>query len=95
MTVFANALSEMLGREVVDRTGYNGTFDATLEFSSEGIATLTGGGFEASSLTPAERSDARPSIFAALEHDLGMKLVAEKGQVKVLMIDGASRPTGN
>jgi len=42
MTQFSNALANMLGRPVVDKTAYEGTFDVSLEFAPEGIAALSG-----------------------------------------------------
>jgi len=36
-----------------------------------------------------------PSIFAALEEQLGLKLSAERAQVDVLVVDSVSRPTPN
>jgi uncharacterized protein (TIGR03435 family) len=37
----------------------------------------------------------RPNLFAALDEQVGLKLVAAKGPVEVLVIDHAERPTAN
>jgi uncharacterized protein (TIGR03435 family) len=92
---FASALSNMLGRPVIDKTGYGGVFDVHLEFAPEGIATLTGGGFEAAVL-PANASDSgRPTLFTVIQQQLGLRLESQKGSGNVLVIDGAIRATPN
>jgi len=45
--------------------------------------------------TPDERPDPGPSIFAALEEQLGLKLETQKGAVDVLVIDHVERPSAN
>jgi uncharacterized protein (TIGR03435 family) len=45
--------------------------------------------------TPDENPDAGPSVFTALEEQLGLKLEARKGPVDVLVIDHVERPTEN
>jgi bla regulator protein blaR1 len=93
--LFASALSNMLGRAVIDKTGYAGIFDVHLEFAPEGIATLTGGGFEAAVL-PANASDSgRPTLFTAIQQQLGLKLESQKGPDEILVIDRAARATAN
>jgi len=36
-----------------------------------------------------------PVIFAAIEQQLGLKLVAQKGPVEFLVVDHVEKPTGN
>jgi len=72
---------------VVDRTGIDGQFDFTLRFAK---APLPGAEGEASDPTGS------PFLAAALEKQLGLKLVKKKGPLEVLVIDHADRvPTEN
>jgi uncharacterized protein (TIGR03435 family) len=81
-------LTSVLDRPVLDRTGFTGEFDLDLSFTpSEALVGFPGLG------GPADSS--LPDIFAALEEQLGLKLVADKGPVEVLVIDHAERPTTN
>ncbi len=98
MTQFTGALSNMLGRSVVDKTGYNGPFDVHLEFMREGIAPLGGGGFGAPRGPAADAGGADssgPSIFAAIQEQLGLKLESARGPVEILVIDHAEKPDAN
>jgi bla regulator protein blaR1 len=79
MTMLALNLSGMMGQVVVDKTGLQGSYDFALEWAPEG----------------ADPSDPRPSIFTAFEEQLGLKLVAAKGPVDVLVVDGIERPSPN
>ena len=36
-----------------------------------------------------------PSLFTAVQNDLGLKLEPAKGMVEVLVVDGVERPSGN
>jgi bla regulator protein blaR1 len=91
----AGFLPMYAGRMVVDRTGLTGAFD--LEFRFDASRPIpgagTGGGFPIQATGPAD-PDA-PSIFTALEEQLGLKLEAQTGPVEVLVIDHVERPTPN
>ena len=87
-------LSNVLGRTVVDKTGFAGVFDLSLEFARNdalaGTAPL--GAFP---VETAQTGDSKPSIFAALQDELGLKLESTKGPVEVLTIDSAEKPSEN
>jgi uncharacterized protein (TIGR03435 family) len=72
-------LSFTIGRIVVNKTGIEGGYDFTLDYAPEG----------------ADASDTRPSIFTALEEQLGLKLVPSRGPVDVIVVDHIERPTEN
>ncbi len=40
-------------------------------------------------------ADAGPSIFTSVQNELGLRLEAQKGQVEVLVIDHAEKPSEN
>jgi len=80
MSAFARFLSGQVQRVVFDRTGLKGEWDFRLTW------------------TPARLQDAGaqsdgPSLFTALQEQLGLKLDSTKGPVDVLVIDGVERPT--
>jgi uncharacterized protein (TIGR03435 family) len=88
------ALSDVLGRMVIDKTGFSGIFDGHLEFApDEAIADAIAGG-RAGQPAPATDS-AVPSIFTALQEQLGLKVGPAKGPVEVLVIDHAEKPSEN
>jgi uncharacterized protein (TIGR03435 family) len=75
-----------VGRIVVDRTGLAGAFDLDLtwRFETDDPALRA--------LLPPPDPNA-PSLFAALQEQLGLKLEATKGLVDVLVVDRVERPT--
>jgi len=87
-------LTSILDRPVVDKTGFTGEFDLDLSFTrDETIVGFLGLLAPAGSPLPADPNS--PNIFAALEEQLGLKLVPAKGPVDVLVIDHVERPTEN
>jgi bla regulator protein blaR1 len=91
----AAALSPFAGRIVVDRTGISGPHDFDL--------TWTPDQFRGRQTAPGEQPpqvngrivDANgPSLFTAIQEQLGLKLESTTGPVDVLVIDGAERPVG-
>ena len=84
---FVNYLGSNVQRVVVDRTGLDGRFGITLEFTPD-RAPLP---LADAAPPPADK----PSIFTALQDQLGLKLEPERGPVDVVVIDHIERPTEN
>ena len=81
-------LSQLLQRVVIDRTGLAGMYDFTLTYAPE-RAPAAGGG--APDSAPAVDPNL-PSVFTALQEQLGLKLDPNRGPVDVLVIDHVERP---
>jgi uncharacterized protein (TIGR03435 family) len=83
-------LSLSTGRPVVDRTGLSGDFAVSVEFVSEpGAGSQLG---PPASSTGAPPPDA-PSLFTALQEQLGLKLDSRREPTEVLVIDRAEQPS--
>ncbi len=85
---FADALSRVADRKVIDRTGMPGTFNIRLQWLPDEGNTIRSG--DAIELRPDT-----PSIFTALREQLGLKLEPGKAAVDLLLIDQAERPGEN
>jgi uncharacterized protein (TIGR03435 family) len=72
---------------VVDRTGLDGRYEINLEWTPDRTPLPLNGD------TPAPPSPDKPSIFVALQEQLGLKLEPERGPVDVVVIDHVERPT--
>jgi len=93
MAMFGSMLAGIVGRPVVDRTSVTGHFNITLDYAPEAGVTSIGPP-DASPQEPPARSDA-PSLFTALQEQLGLKLESTRAPVDVLVIDKVSQPTEN
>jgi len=93
----AYQLSVQLGRTVIDKTGLTGRYDFTLEWAPEPGQ----GGPESIGLPPdpslkfPPADPNRPSIFTAIQQQLGLRLDSGKGPVDMIVIDSVSKPTEN
>jgi uncharacterized protein (TIGR03435 family) len=85
-------LSSEMGHVVVDKTGLTGRYDFTLQCAPGEIRALSDG--DGSANIP-ETEESGPSLLSALEEQLGLKLISQKGQVEVLIIDKVDKPTEN
>jgi uncharacterized protein (TIGR03435 family) len=85
LKLFVMLLAETLQRTVIDKTGLTDNYDFVLKYTPEGNNT----GSDDSGIETA------PSIFTALQEQLGLKLVPSKGSVDTLVIDHAELPTEN
>jgi len=80
MDRFAKWLEGRAEGPVTDATGLKGEYDFVLWWSFDAL----------------DNPDAGPSMFSALQSQLGLKLEPKKGPVDVLVIDHAEKvPTGN
>ena len=89
----AKAISQIVGRPVVDQTGLTGKYNFELKWSPELGSANTAWG-DSPAVLPAADPD-RATIFTALQEQLGLKLTSGKGPVEVIVIDHLARPTEN
>jgi uncharacterized protein (TIGR03435 family) len=92
----AHVLSGQLGRTVVDKTGLTGDYDFKLDWTPDDAApTMTKGGDPASSGGVSTPDNSGPSLFTAVQEQLGLKLESVKTQADVIVIDRIEQPTAN
>jgi uncharacterized protein (TIGR03435 family) len=92
MLLLVNQLSQWVGRSVIDKTGLTGKYDFTLKWRPDPGPF---GGEPDGPYTPPSPDPSGPSIFTALEEDLGLRLQSAKGLVEVLIIDHVEKPDAN
>jgi uncharacterized protein (TIGR03435 family) len=68
-----------LNRPIANETGLAGNFDLSLKWAPDDATDSSNG----------------PSLFAALEEQLGLRLESRKGPAEVMVIDSAARPDAN
>ncbi len=107
MTFIVRTLSQQLQRTVVDKTGLTGKYDIALKWApDEGPGPMPpgpmppgpvppgpGGGQKGADSSPPP--DSGPSIFTAIQEQLGLKLESTKGPVETLVIDHVEPPSEN
>jgi uncharacterized protein (TIGR03435 family) len=92
MDMFADLLARLAGRPIINETGLKGNYDFALKWTpDEGRGQLAGG--PADTAPPGDASG--PSIFTALQEQLGLKLESRKGPVDTIAIDHVERPSEN
>jgi len=87
-------LADLLSRPVIDKTGLTGMFDFMLKYAPEsagtpGILKLLSPGVP----SLADVDPNAPSLAAALQEQLGLKLEGARGPVEVVVIDKFEKPT--
>ena len=87
LSMLARNLASTVYQQVEDDTGIAGNYDVSIEYApyNENDNDL---------LTPKPDSGV-PSLFTALQEQLGLKLEARKGPVEVFVIDHAEKPSAN
>ena len=81
LSTLASALGSGPGRIVVDKTGLTGNYDVTLNYIPQPSANPQ----------PGEP----PSLFTAVEEQLGLRLQPDRAMLRVVVIDRIERPTDN
>jgi uncharacterized protein (TIGR03435 family) len=87
MLGLVNVLSSLLETQVVDKTGLKDFYNFRLEYENPRLQRSQNGS--------QSTADSAPSIFTAVQDQLGLKLEAIKGLVEVLVIDHIERPMEN
>jgi uncharacterized protein (TIGR03435 family) len=100
LSFLASVLSQQLGRQVLDQTGLKGSYDLALKWTPEqgegmmmGGPGGPGGGPPPDGAPPPDASG--PSIFTALQEQIGLRLEATKAPAEVLTIDHVEKPSEN
>jgi uncharacterized protein (TIGR03435 family) len=89
-------LSRQLGRKVIDKTGLTGNYDFTLKWAPDQNTPMFGGpGGGPAPADPAPPDSSGPSLFTAVQEQLGLKLESQKGQVDLIVIDHVEKPSQN
>jgi uncharacterized protein (TIGR03435 family) len=100
---FLDPLSRFTGRTVLDKTNLTGKYDIDLQYTPEqgqfqappggAGGGPPGGAPGMPSLPPIDPNG--PSLFTALQEQLGLKLESQKGPVEMIIIDHIERPSDN
>jgi uncharacterized protein (TIGR03435 family) len=84
LELLAQVLADLVGRPVEDRTGIAGRYHLILKWTPDDAVSAA-----------SSSSNAPPSIFTAIQEQLGLKLEPAKGPVQVLVVDHVEMPSGN
>ncbi|MGB7220700.1 MAG: TIGR03435 family protein [Vicinamibacterales bacterium] len=87
MAQWATTLSQFVSRFVTDRTGLTGSFDFDLQWTPDQMPPGPPG--------PPPIDLNGPSLFTALQEQLGLKLDPQRGPAEVLVVDRVEQPSEN
>jgi uncharacterized protein (TIGR03435 family) len=85
----------MLGHPVSDKTELKGVYDFKLQFTPDDRLQSTSPLAPNARLPEPPADSNAPSLFDALQEQLGLKLESGKGPVEIIVIDHVERPSGN
>jgi bla regulator protein blaR1 len=96
MTNLAQTLSPQVGRIVLDKTELTGNYDFEITYSPEGLGSgFLGGGPPLLNGAPPPVDPNAPTLFTALQEQLGLKLDSQRGPVDVVVIDRVEQPVAD
>jgi len=82
MPILARNLAALVGAPVIDQTNLKGVYNIALEWNADEVA-------------PAADSASAPSLFTALQQQLGLKLEPGRAPVEILVVDEAGKASAN
>jgi uncharacterized protein (TIGR03435 family) len=88
MESLARQIGQMLGRIVQDKTGLTGKFDMQLKWTPDDLRSAAGADNGAA-------ADTGPTIYTALQEQMGLKLESTKGSVDTIVVDHVEIPSEN
>lgn len=91
MPQLADLLSRILRRKVMDRTGVSGVYEFSLEWLPDEAQFQA---YEDAPPGPPANPSA-PSLFTALQEQMGLQLDSVRAPLEVIVIDGAEKPSEN
>jgi uncharacterized protein (TIGR03435 family) len=94
ISTVVNFLTKQLGRPVNDKTALTGLFDIKLEWTP-GAEQAPGPFGPNPDAPPPPVNPSGPSLFTALQEQLGLRLESARGPVEVVVIDNAAKPAEN
>jgi uncharacterized protein (TIGR03435 family) len=102
MADFADAISPMVGRIVLDKTGLTGSYDFTLRWTPKKTVSLSTGAARPRLIRAALHpgidpffDPSGPSIFTVVQEQLGLELIPGISTVEVLAVDRVEMPPLN
>jgi uncharacterized protein (TIGR03435 family) len=91
-----NMLSQQLHQTVIDKTGLTGKYDLELNWTpDQGSDPMFKGADGAPQRADTAPDASGPSIFTAVQEQLGLKLQSTKGPVETLVVDHIEMPSEN
>jgi uncharacterized protein (TIGR03435 family) len=95
MGILTQVLAQVLSRSVIDKTGLTAKYDFMLEYTPELGQFQLGRPGTPEDPGPPPLDPNGPSLFTALQEQLGLRLESTKGPVEILVIDHAEKPDAN
>lgn len=106
ITTLCNALSQSVGRQVIDKTSLTGKYDFTLTWMPDSVfqgpnglpgggGAIAGGPGGGAGPAPAAPSSNAPALLDAVQQQLGLKLESGKGPADIVVIDHIEKPSQN
>lgn len=94
--MLARMLSQQVGSTVLDKTGLSGKYEYELHWTSDrSMGGMTPPAAAGPSVREPQQEGDGPSLFTALQEQLGLKLVSQRVPVEVVVIDHIQQPSPN